>query len=268
MICQYCGHQIEDGSTVCPYCGSTASQYTAPSPASSSPIRESKFDDAEDEYTAPSKKSFKLPNISVPNVSMPRFNGSTILPLLCAVFSLICLFRVSAINKTIKDNTATLLQGLGQVQSAQISLEDRISQLDNTIANVQDEAYQQYAGQAISITKDLTSLTGPVAAGRNNQMFIIDAQGNLNLSTSFDWQKYNDATKSWSSIEFTGTATTNEEYGLRIENSYDKTSNTYRTILWANGITPSAAGSYRCVITDASGFTKNSSEAIVQVSAE
>jgi len=269
MICQYCGHTIEDGSTVCPYCGSAASQYTAQPFESSAPIHESKYDGMEEEeYSAPAKKSFKLPNVSMPNVSLPNFNASTILALLCALFSLICLFRVSSINRTVKDNTEKLLTAMGQIQSAQLAVEDRISQLDSTLANVQNEAYQQYAGQAISITKDLASLTGPVTAGKNNQMFIVDAKGNLNLNSSFDWQKYNDATRSWVSISFTGTATTNEEYGLRIENTYDSSNNSYRTILWANGITPAAAGSYRCVITDASGFQKTSSEAIVQVSQE
>ena len=64
---------------------------------------------------------------------------------------------------------------------------------------------------------------------------------------------------------FTGDATTNEEYGLRLENSYDKTEDTYTSVLWANGIKYAATGTYRCVITDAAGIAKTSAEATVSV---
>ena len=104
---------------------------------------------------------------------------------------------------------------------------------------------------------------GPVTLGKYNQMFIVRAKGNLRLNTSFDWQKFNEATNGWVSIVFTGTATSNEEYGLRLENKMED--GEYVSILWANGITPSGAGTYRCVISDASGVKKTSSEAIVQV---
>ena len=67
------------------------------------------------------------------------------------------------------------------------------------------------------------------------------------------------------SIVFTGDATTNEQYGLRLENQLNQADREFTTILWANGITPEAAGSYRCVITDAGGITKTSSEAIVEI---
>lgn len=267
MICKYCGNTIDDGSTVCPYCGSAASQYTATASARASASAESNYDSEDDSYSS-SKKSFKLPKVSAPNFSMPNLSPATILSLLCALFSLICLFRISALSRTVKENAATVSSGVSQVQSSLTSLDERLSSLDTTLANVQTEAYNQYADQAITITKDLEDLTGAVAAGRYNQMFIVKAKGNLDLNTSFDWQKFDDATQSWVSIEFTGTATTNEDYGLRIENSYDSSTSEYETILWANGITPSAAGTYRCVITDSSGITKTSSEAIVQVTTE
>ena len=63
----------------------------------------------------------------------------------------------------------------------------------------------------------------------------------------------------------TGNATTNEQYGLRLENVFNREENYYESKLWANGITPEAAGTYRCVIKDASGITKTSAEASVQV---
>ena len=132
--------------------------------------------------------------------------------------------------------------------------------------NVQLQSNTDTLGsQSIVISKDITALSSPVTAGKYNQMFIVNAKGNLNLNTSFEWQKFNDATRGWVTVVFTGTATSNEEYGLRIENSYDKATGTYVSILWANGITPSAAGTYRCVIKDATGIEKASSEAYVQV---
>jgi len=64
---------------------------------------------------------------------------------------------------------------------------------------------------------------------------------------------------------FTGDATTNDQYGLRLENSLDRNDNTYTSILWANGINREASGTYRCVITDETGITKTSAEATVTV---
>jgi hypothetical protein len=72
-------------------------------------------------------------------------------------------------------------------------------------------------------------------------MFIITAKGNLNVNDSFDWQKYNESTGGWVSLVFTGDATDNSQYGLRLENNYDKNANTYTSILWANGITEEEA---------------------------
>ena len=103
-------------------------------------------------------------------------------------------------------------------------------------------------------------------ANKYNVMFIINAKGNLSMNTSFDWQKYNEATGGWVSIVFTGNATTNEQYGLRLENTFDRGENVYTSKLWANGITSEASGTYRCVITDATGITKTSAEATVSVS--
>ncbi len=123
------------------------------------------------------------------------------------------------------------------------------------------------ASQSIAITKDITPLTGPVDEGKYNQMFIVKAKGNLNVDTAFDWQRYNEATGNWVSIVFTGDATTNEQFGLRLENQFNAAEKEYTTILWAQGITPDAAGTYRCVITDEGGFTKTSAEAIVSIKA-
>ena len=64
---------------------------------------------------------------------------------------------------------------------------------------------------------------------------------------------------------FTGDATTNEQYGLRLENQFDAALKEYTTILWAQGITKEAAGSYRCVITDETGISKVSAEATVEI---
>ena len=52
---------------------------------------------------------------------------------------------------------------------------------------------------------------------------------------------------------------------LRLENNFDRSANTYTSILWANGINEAANGTYRCVITDATGVTKTSAEATVTV---
>ena len=156
---------------------------------------------------------------------------------------------------------------MNSVYASVSSLDDRLAVLDTTIAGVQNEAYNQLASQSIVISKDITALTGPVSEGKYNIMFIINAKGNLNLNTSFDWQKYNEATGGWVSIVFTGNATSNAQYGLRLENTYNNEEGHYVSTLWANGITPEAAGTYRCVIKDATGISKISAEATVQVAA-
>ena len=158
-------------------------------------------------------------------------------------------------------------ESLAAINASVAAANDRLDQLDSTLANVQSEAYNQVASQSISITKDLTPLVGPVEEGKYNIMFIVKAKGNLNRDTSFVWQRYNEATKGWVEVVFTGDATTNEQYGLRLENQFDQATGEYTTILWAQGITPEAAGTYRCMITDATGISKTSAEATVEVTA-
>jgi len=165
---------------------------------------------------------------------------------------------IAEMNKAVTDS-------LDAVNATVSATNDRLDQLDATLATVQSDAYEQVASQSIVITKDLTPLAGPVDEGRYNQMFIVRAKGNLNVDTAFDWQRYNESTGGWVSIVFTGDATTNEQYGLRLENQLNQADREYTTILWAQGITQDAAGTYRCVITDDGGITKTTSEAIVEV---
>lgn len=256
MICRYCGNTVDAESTVCPYCGSALVGYNAPiNFEEDSQQYEEDTGFEEEDYVRPAKKGFKLPDLPF----------STILSLACALFSFLCLLTVSSIKGNIKDSTDVLSAGIAQLQSASTSIQQRLDSMESTVADVQDNAYNQLASANITITKDITSLTGPVTLGKYNQMFIVRAKGNLNLNSSFDWQKYNQATGGWVSIVFTGTATSNDEYGLRLENKMEE--GEYVSVLWANGITEAGAGTYRCVITDSTGVKKTSSEAIVQVTA-
>lgn len=284
MICKYCGRTIDDDATSCPYCGSSASLYMDPVEEETQVIEDDFDTGSTSSYAPPERKKrggFKMPKVSapksrsssgakpsMPKIEVPNLPLSTIFSILCCLISLICLLRVSALNSSIKEQNSLLNARLTQISSSVSDIHDQLANLDTTVANVQDNAYNQFASQAIDITKDLTSLTGPVTAGKYNQMFIVNAKGNLSINSSFNWQKYNEATKNWVSIVFTGDATSNEEYGLRIENSYDSASGNYISVLWANGITPAAAGTYRCVITDMNNISKNSSEAIVAVAVE
>ena len=270
MICRYCGNVVDADATVCPHCSSPLVGYNAPTDYEESPSYEQpeysyedSYEDSEqdifDEEAGYAKSKKKL------NVSMPNLSLSTLLALASAIFSLVCLFSVSSMKADVADSLSKISAGVSQVQAASASVQDRLGSMESTIANVQTSAYEQLASQNITITKDITSLVGPVSLGKYNQMFIVKANGALNLSTSFDWQKYNDATGGWVSIVFTGTATSNDEFGLRLENRTEE--GEYVSILWANGITEAGAGTYRCVITDNTGVKKTSSEAIVQVTA-
>lgn len=272
MICRFCGNVIDDNTSVCPYCGSAAQSYAGEESYDSAPsydgsaydgtgaaYDDGSYEDDGQDFSAPAPKKklgggFKLPNLPM----------STIISLASAIFSFLCLLTVSSIKSSISDSTATVLTGVNQIQSAVTQIDDKIGELDSTVASVQQQAYDQLASQTITIDKNITSLTGPVALNRYNQMFIVKAKGSLNLNTSFTWQKYNESTGGWTDIVFTGTATTNDEYGLRIENKMEDS--LYVSVLWANGITKAAEGTYRCVITDTNGITKTSAEATVQVS--
>lgn len=253
MECKFCGNIIDDKNTVCPYCGSpveSVEEYEEePEERESRSARRSRG------FEMPSFDGFEMPSLPLP----------LILSAVCLLLTLICLFRIGSVAKTVKESNQAVIASINELKSMNIMLGDRLDNLDVTVAGVQQEAYSQFASQSIVISKDLTSLTGPVTAGKYNRMFIVNVKGNLNVNSSFDWQKYNDATKGWVSIVFTGDATSNEEYGLRIENTYDSATGEYSSTLWANGITPAAAGTYRCMVTDLTGTTKASSEAIVQV---
>ena len=256
MICRYCGNTVDAESTVCPYCGSALVGYNAPINFEEEPQtyeEESCYEDSQ-EYS-PKKKGIKLPQLPF----------STIISLACAFFSFLCLLTVSSVKGELKESTSTLTTGINQIQAATVTIQDRLDSMEGTVANVQNNAYNQLASANITISKDITSLTGPVTLGKYNQMFIVRAKGNLSLNTSFDWQKYNQATGGWVSIVFTGNATSNDEYGLRLENRMEE--GEYVSVLWANGITEAGAGTYRCVISDNTGVKKTSSEAIVQVAA-
>ena len=293
MICKYCGNVINDDATACPYCGTAVSDGTyAQSDNFSAPAYsdgayddgaydnstyddgaydngayadntasyqdggyyDDGGDDAEEE-PAPKKKL---------NVKLPNINASMIVSIACAIFSFICLVMVSSLKADIGQNTKTIMNGLNGVSANVNAIEERINSLDTTVASVQENAYNQLASQTIDLTKDLMSLTQPVTLNKTAQMFIVKAKGSLNVNTSFVWQKYNEATGGWVDIVFTGSNSANEQYGLRLENK-SPVDGEYESVLWANGITKAAEGTYRCVIKDTNGITKNSSEAIVSV---
>lgn len=303
VICLNCGKEIDNDLQVCPFCGNLVEAFDdsvyfeKPLSGYSEESYEEGFapveiyaqeenygegeyagdydehEDYEEEFVdddpvygkAKKGKKFSVPNVSMPKVSMPALPLSTILSALCLLLSLVCLISIKGVQKDIEESNKNLISNMNSIYASVSALDDRLASMDSTIAGVQNEAYNQLASQSIVISKDITALTGPVTEGKYNVMFIINAKGNLNLNDSFDWQKYNQVTGGWESIVFTGNATTNEQYGLRLENVFNREENHYESKLWANGITPEAAGTYRCVIKDATGITKTSAQATVQV---
>ena len=296
MICLNCGKELDNDIRVCPYCGnlieaiddseyyeetlepayvgeSYEEGYAEDESYAQEQDYEQEFVDDDPVYGSAKKskgfgKKFSMPKFSAPKLSAPRASGlpvHTVLSLACCLISLFCLISIKGVQKDIEESSAKLQSNMNTIYASVANLDERLANIDSTIAGVQNEAYNQLASQSITISKDITALTGPVTEGKYNIMFIINAKGNLNLTDSFDWQKYNEATGGWVSIVFTGNATSNEQYGLRLENTYNREENYYVSTLWANGITTEAAGTYRCVIKDATGITKTSAEATVQV---
>lgn len=293
MICKYCGNEVDDNAQVCPVCNSPLygddqngyvqesldlgdysqtgydqSNYDQGDYAQSGYDSNAGYDhygygETNDTFEEDPFAQDEKPAKKGVSVNLPKVQAATVISAAAAIFSFICLVMVCMVNANLKDRANTLEAAVAQVQMSYSSLEERIGSLDSTVANVQQEAYNQLASTSISITKDITSLTGPVSLGKYNMMFIIKAKGNLNLNTSFEWQKYNSTTGGWEEIVFTGKATSNDQYGLRLENLMEN--GEYKSVLWANGITKAAEGTYRCVISDANGIKKTSSEASVSV---
>ena len=293
MICRFCGNEVDDNAQVCPVCNSPLYDYDQGDFAQGAPAQDDysqadynqagyaqdgyddnggfdQFDYAEANDTFdeddenPFAQDVQQPAPKKKGVKLPKLQPATIISAAAAIFSFVCLVMVSSLNSTLEERANTLEAAITQVQMSYSTLEDRLGSLDSTVANVQQEAYNQLASTSIELTKDITSLVGPVTLGKYNQMFIVRAKGNLDLSSSFEWQKYNSTTGGWEEIIFTGTATTNDQYGLRIQNVMED--GEYKSILWANGITKAAEGTYRCVITDVNGIQRTSKEASVSVS--
>ena len=271
MICLNCGKHVDDDVRVCPFCGSEIEA------ADTMPL-----DTAEEDGPIPVTLSERRPAAEARSAQETSgavrtdepekrrsgfFTPAFALSLLSFALSLVCLVMILSLRDGVAELNKSLTDNLGAVNAAVSATNDHLAQLDATLATVQSDAYEQVASQSISLTKDITPLAGPVDEDRYNQMFIVRAKGNLNVDTAFDWQRYNEATGGWVSIVFTGDATTNEQYGLRLENQFNQADREYTSILWAQGITTDAAGTYRCVITDEGGITKTTSEAIVEVRA-
>ena len=271
MICLHCGKAIDDDLKVCPFCGNLIeSDENAPDYKRSADLPDADPagapadpDDGQDYFDEnpvyPEARKAAKP------LNLPGSMTSLLVAAVACVLSLACLVSILSLRSAIREQNRVLTGSVSEVRNAVNAVNDRLYELDETLSRVQSEAYNQLASQSIAITKDITPLTGPVEADKYNRMFIVNAKGNLSVNTSFDWQKYNESTGGWVSVVFTGDATTNDQYGLRLENSFDRNENTYTSILWANGIKPEASGTYRCVITDATGITKTSAEATVSV---
>lgn len=249
MICLICGRYVDEDLKACPYCGAPLAPETVPSSAQ--------------------KGKAAVPPLSPQRgrEKKSRSTGVFALCLVAAVCFAACLMTLLSLRRELQRAAfvqETRFRELGETLDI---TNRRLNQIDETLATVQEDAYEALASKSITISKDLTPLVGAVEEGKYNRMFIVEAKGNLNLNSSFDWQKYNEATGGWVSVVFTGEATSNTQYGLRLENGYVAAEEAYQSTLWANGITKAAEGTYRCVITDGSGISRESSEAIVAVEA-
>ncbi len=268
MICLNCGKAIDDDLKVCPFCGSMTDTYADESPAGlpdADPVSEAAPDPDDGQDYFDENPVYPEARRGAGPIRLPAGMPALIVSAVACVLCLACLVSILSLRGTVREQNNVLTGSISEVRNAVNAVNDRLYELDDTLSRVQSEAYNQLASQSIAVVKDITPLTGPVESGKYNRMFIVNAKGNLSVNSSFDWQKYNETTGGWVSIVFTGDATNNDEYGLRLENSFDKNENTYTSILWANGIKPAASGTYRCVITDATGITKTSAEATVSV---
>ena len=266
MICLNCGKHVDDDVRVCPFCGSAIADADEAPEADPLPISLPPRERVEGGFERIEREEPETVSAPAP-ARKSIFTPGFFFALLSLILSVLCLVTIFSLRDAVKNLTAAQTKSLDTLNSSVGAMNERLDQLDSTLAKVQSEAYEQVASQSIAITKDITQLTGPVDEGKYNQMFIVRAKGNLNVDTAFDWQRYNKDTGNWVSIVFTGDATTNEQFGLRLENQYNAADKEFTTILWAQGITAEAEGTYRCVITDLTGISKTSAEAIVSIKA-
>ena len=264
MICLNCGKHVDDDVRVCPFCGSVIADAEAAPEDDPLPINLPPREHTEEGFERLERKEPEAAPAPAP-AKRSIFTPAFFISLLSLILGVLCLLGINSLHTAVAELKKAQTESISALEATVKATNERLEEMDKTIANVQSEAYNQVASLQISLVKDLTPLVGPVDEGKYNRMFIVTAKGNLNVDTSFDWQRYNEATGGWVSVVFTGDATTNNQYGLRLENQFDAALNEYTTILWANGITQEAAGTYRCVVTDAGGLTKISAEATVEI---
>ena len=93
---------------------------------------------------------------------------------------------------------------------------------------------------------DITVLESEVRVGESIPLFCINATGDLKIKRAFSW--FHDVPDEYGFIF--GINDSDEEKGIRIENTYDEETGVYTSTLWADNITMKAAGDYYCYVQD------------------
>lgn len=266
MTCTFCGSLLDGTESECPYCGHKVNSNTnydeAPvTPKKSSPVEEftSKFSykpstkDVDDDYEEEPmpKKSYSSAPREKASMSFPMLVGIGAVALLSLISLILCL----SINSKVSDLKQDMLSQLYQIQTTQNDLINNMNSVSSSVGNIGYNIEQSNVSKNIRITKQPTEASTYVGRGsetdniQNVCIFSIDAEGQ---GLSFAWQKFDNNTGDWVTIQFD--PDNNEGFGLHL---YSTPSHSE---LCAHDLKPAAFGSYRCLVSDATG--SNASETV------
>ena len=156
MICLNCGKHVDDDVRVCPFCGCVIADADAAPEDDPLPINlpprertEDGFERLEREEPAPAP----APAPAGKGIFTPAF----FLSLLSLILSLLCLLAINSLRGAVVELKNAQTESLGAINASVSTANERLDQLDSTLAKVQSDAYEQVASQSISITKASTT---------------------------------------------------------------------------------------------------------------
>ena len=142
MICLNCGKHVDDDVRVCPFCGSVIADAEEAPEADPLPINlpprerpENGFERIEREEPAPAP----APAPAGKGIFTPAF----FLSLLSLILSALCLVTIFSLRDAVGQLKNAQTESLAAINASVAAANDRLDQLDSTLANVQSEAYNQ-----------------------------------------------------------------------------------------------------------------------------
>lgn len=256
MICKTCGTTLGPYDEACPYCGTPVDFHAEAASYRNEPVRESEEeraerDEFEEEAAKPSVKERLADKYkSLPKPNLPDFRK---LPKelvlagaigLAVLFSIIALIVAGGAVKKANDKVATLQDQINSMQYSVDAAYAKVSALEAQLASAPAQPSAP-SDAPVANGEIIKSPSNEFAAlGRTNVwIFSVEVKSQ---DDKYVWQKMDATTGEWVDVELSAS-------GDAFTSVWEKTDKGARAKLIANTISESSFGSYRCVVTTASG---------------